>query len=61
MPNLRWFDRAADQLEQELADGLITNAQFHAAMADLRRELRDQHAEEREEAVRNVDRDWGEY
>ena len=61
MPDLRWFDRAVDQLEQELSDELCTQAEFSKAMADLRRELREQHQDEREEAMRNVDREWGDY
>lgn len=58
MPNTRWFEKASDELEDELARGDITQAEFSKVMASLRRELRDQHDEEREEAVRRVDRDW---
>lgn len=58
MSDIRWFDRASDELEDDLASGSISQAEFSKAMADLRRELRQQHDEERDEAVRRVDREW---
>lgn len=46
MSDARWFDRAADQLEQDLAEDRITYAQFLEAMKDLRRELRETEREQ---------------
>jgi hypothetical protein len=37
----RWFDRAVEELEQELQDGLISQAEFNAQMRDLNAEFRD--------------------
>lgn len=37
----RWFDREGQQLEQELERGEITQAQFNAAIRELRAELRE--------------------
>lgn len=41
-----WYDRAEEQLERELAEGSISEAEFHEQMKDLNREFE----EAREEA-----------
>lgn len=47
-----WFDRAADQLEKDLDDGVIDHQEFGQEMAHLRAELRDAAEDAAEEAYR---------
>lgn len=37
----RWFDRAAEELEQDYAEGRIDYGEFHNQMRELQRELND--------------------
>lgn len=39
MSTPKWFERAADELEADLASGALTYAQFLDGMRDLRAEL----------------------
>ncbi len=41
-----WFDRASDQLEQDMAEGRITYPEFLQQMKELRRELRETEREQ---------------
>lgn len=38
---MRWFDKAAEELERDLEEGAITQEEFRRYMADLRAELQD--------------------
>lgn len=58
MPNLRWAEREEEQLDKDLAEGLITQAEYRKAMAELRREIRNAIEDERKERHREVDRDY---
>jgi hypothetical protein len=58
MPNMRWAEKEEEQLDKDLAEGLITRAESHKAMAELQREIRNAFEEEREERHREVDRDY---
>lgn len=46
----RWFDRAEEELERDLDEGRMTQAEFRVAMRDLRRELEDSANEAAERA-----------
>lgn len=58
MPNMRWAEREEEQLDKDLAEGLITPAEHRKAMAELQREIRNAFEEEREERHREIDRDY---
>lgn len=40
-----WFDKAVEELETDLENGLMTQEEFRTAMRDLNAELRDARAE----------------
>lgn len=58
MPNMRWAEREEEQLDKDLAEGLITQAEYNKAMTELQRAIRNAIEEEREERHREVDRDY---
>lgn len=58
MPNMRWAEKEEELLDKDLAEGLITRAQYNKAMAELQREIRNAIEHEREERHRDVDRDY---
>lgn len=35
-----WYERAVEQVEQDLADGVISNAEYHKSMRDINDESR---------------------
>ncbi|WP_162500895.1 hypothetical protein [Modicisalibacter coralii] len=49
---MNWFDKAADQIEQEYEDGFIDMHEMYSQLADLRAEAR-QEAEGAAEAACN--------
>jgi hypothetical protein len=50
----RQFDRAEEQLSEDLANGVYTLAEFNERMRDLGREYRDAVEEEAQEAYDDV-------
>lgn len=58
MPNLRWAEREEEQLDKDLAEGLISINEYNKAMRELRREIRDAIEQEREERHREIDREY---
>lgn len=56
-------ERAADREEeyyaQQLADGAITRQQYNEYMRELQRDVRDAYEQDREDALRDVDGEWG--
>jgi hypothetical protein len=50
----RWYDNAVEQLETDLADGLISHEEFRAAMRDLNDELRGEAEENSAQAYRDT-------
>jgi hypothetical protein len=58
MPNMRWAEKEEQQLDDDLAAGLISRAEYNKAMAELQREIRNAFEDEREERHREVDRDY---
>lgn len=53
-----WFDREAEALEQQLANGEISSKEFHREMAELRRALRDAASEHAREAYDDYMGGW---
>ena len=47
---MNWFDKAVDQLEEDLEEGIITDKEFRDEMRSLRAELQGQAEEEAEQA-----------
>jgi predicted RNA-binding protein associated with RNAse of E/G family len=52
-------DREADQLLRDFNEGLITREDYNAAMRELQRDVRDAYEMDREDALREVDNEWG--
>ena len=55
----RQMEREEEALSNDLATGRISRADYNEAMRDLQREARDAYHEDREDAMRRVDDDWG--
>lgn len=55
----RMADREADYLAEQLASGAITRAQYDEGMREIQRDVRAAYEEDREDALRGVDADWG--
>lgn len=51
-----WFDREEEILERDLEDGRITQAEYNAAIRDMRREMEDR---AREAAQETYEREMG--
>ncbi len=47
---MNWFDKAADQIEQEYEDGFIDMHEMHSQLADLRGEMQQEAEEAAEQA-----------
>ena len=52
-------DREAEQLLRDFNEGLITREDYNAAMRELQRVVRDAYEMDREDALREVDNEWG--
>ena len=57
-PNPGTYDRAAEQLEQDYADGLISQEEFRREMRLLNEDFRESAREAAEEAYRDMTGDW---
>lgn len=53
-----WYDRAVDELEADLSDGAISQAEFNAAIRDLNAELRGTAEEAAHAAYNDVMGGW---
>ena len=58
MSDPRWYDRAVEEIEQQHADGLLTNEQYHSEMRELNAELRQAADDEAERARDNYLGSW---
>jgi hypothetical protein len=52
-------DREEEALGRDLSEGRITSAQYNAEIRNLQREIRYAYEQDREDALRNVDDEWG--
>lgn len=57
----RQLDREEDRLCADLNAGRISRADYNEEMRQLQRDARDAYEEDREDALRNVDAEWGRY
>ena len=55
----RAADREEDALARDLAEGRISQATYNAEMRNIQREFRDAYEQDREDALRSVDDEWG--
>jgi hypothetical protein len=55
----RMADKEADYLAEQLASGAITRQQYNEGMREIQRDVRAAYEEDREDALRDVDADWG--
>ena len=58
MTGPNWYERAYDELVDDLNNGVITRSEFDAGMCDLRDELREAAEEEAQAAYDNVMSGW---
>ncbi len=58
MTGPNWYERAYDELVDDLNNGVITQSEFDAGMRDLRDELRAAAEEEAQAAYDNVMGGW---
>lgn len=58
MTGPNWYERAYDELVDDLNNGVITRSEFDAGMRDLRDELRAAAEEEAQAAYDNVMSGW---
>lgn len=58
MTGPNWYERAYDELVDDLNNGVITRSEFDAGMRDLRDELREAAEEEAQAAYDNVMGGW---
>ncbi|HEY8354573.1 MAG TPA: hypothetical protein VIK69_06100 [Methylophilaceae bacterium] len=58
MTSPNWYERAYDELVDDLNNGVITQSEFDAGMRDLRDELREAAEEEAQAAYDNVMGGW---
>jgi hypothetical protein len=57
----RMADREEELLARDLAEGRITQTEYNAEIRNLQREVRYALEQDREEALRQVDDEWGRY
>lgn len=55
----RAADREADYYADQLANGEITREEYNIAMREIQRDVQDAYEQDREDALREVDADWG--
>jgi hypothetical protein len=55
----RMADREAEHLAEQLESGAITREQYNDGMREIQRDVRAAYEEDREDALRDVDADWG--
>jgi len=55
----RMADREEELLSRDLAEGRITQAEYNAEIRNLQREITAAYHEDREDALRRVDDEWG--
>ncbi len=55
---MHWYDRAEEELEDQLERGEITNAEFRSEMRELRSELQGQAEDAAEEAYNDTMGCW---
>lgn len=63
MSRVDQLERAAEREEDALADdfnnGLITREEYNSRMRDIQRDMREAYEQDREDALRDVDAEWG--
>lgn len=57
----RQLDREEDQLVADFNAGRISREDYNEGMRDLQRDARDAYAQDREDALRDVDAEWGRF
>lgn len=55
----RAMDREEESLANDLANGLISREEYNRQMRELQRDARDAYEMDREDALREVDAEWG--
>lgn len=55
----RAMEREEDRLTRDFNDGLITREDYNAAMRDLQADMRAAYEMDREDALRDIDAEWG--
>lgn len=55
----RAADREEEYYAQQLAEGSITREQYNAYMREIAQDVRAAYEQDREDALRDVDADWG--
>lgn len=53
-----WYERAEDQIDRDLADGLIDGREYQAQMRDLRLEMEGEAEEASRQAYDNAMGNW---
>lgn len=57
----RAAEREEDALVEDYNNGLITREEYNSRMRDIQRDVREAYEQDREDALRDVDADWGIY
>jgi len=60
-PNRKYFDQAVEELDQELADGEITQLEYRSRMRDLNDDYRAAYDDDVARAKAQVEASWGEW
>lgn len=55
----RAADREAEYYAERFASGEITREEYNRQMQELQRDVRDAYEQDREDALREVDAEWG--
>lgn len=53
-----WYEKAEDEIDQQLADGLIDSKEYQRQMRDLRAEMRGEAEEAARDAYNDAMGDW---
>jgi hypothetical protein len=55
----RQLEREEDRIVEDYNAGRITREEYNAEMRQLQRDARDAYEQDREDAIRDVDAEWG--
>jgi hypothetical protein len=55
----RYADREEELLSRDLAEGRISQAEYNAEIRNIQREVTDAYHQDREDALRQIDDEWG--
>lgn len=53
-----WYERAVAELEQQHAEGFISDQELHQGMRSLNDELREEAAQQADDLYRDMTGDW---